>query len=201
MTITPKRRLHIFLSLSLVTLLAVSISAYLFSSSEEKWSAQHSLAQRSLAQPSMSLAQALGGDTTGFARADRPRVFTFPDDHGSHPGYRTEWWYYTGNLETKAGRHFGFQLTFFRTALRPEEVVRASRDSRASAWSTRQVYMAHFALSDVAPQQFHTFQRLSRAALALAGASATPFRIWLEDWSVEGQTATALPMRLRAGQD
>jgi predicted secreted hydrolase len=199
MTISPKRRLHIFLGLSLVTLLAVSISAYLFSSSEEKWSAQ----------PSMSLAQALGGDKTGFARADRPRVFTFPEDHGQHPAYRTEWWYYTGNLETKAGRHFGFQLTFFRTALSPElnpksnpkEAARASRDSRASAWSTSQVYMAHFALSDVAPQQFHTFQRLSRAALALAGASATPFRVWLEDWSVEGQTATALPMRLRAGQD
>ena len=188
MTITPKRRLHIFLSLSLVTLLAVSASVYLLSSSEEKW----------LVQPSMSLAQALGGDTTGFARADRPRVFTFPDDHGQHPAYRTEWWYYTGNLETKAGRHFGFQLTFFRTALRPEEAL---RDSRASAWSTRQVYMAHFALSDVASQQFHTFQRLSRAALELAGASAMPFRVWLEDWSGEGQTATALPMRLRAGQD
>ncbi len=169
----------------MVTLLAVSASVTLFSSSEEKF----------LAQPSMSLAQALGGGTTGFARADRPRVFTFPDDHGQHPAYRTEWWYYTGNLETQAGRHFGFQLTFFRTALSPKEVV------RASAWSTRQVYMAHFALSDVAPQQFHVFQRLSRAALALAGASATPFRVWLEDWSVEGQTATALPMRLRAGQD
>ena len=193
MTISRKRRLHIFLSLSLVTLLAVSISAYLFSSSEEKWSAQ----------PSMSLAQALGGDTTGFARADRPRVFSFPLDHGQHPAYRTEWWYYTGNLETKTGRHFGFQLTFFRTALRPKLNPKSNRKkaARASAWSTSQVYMAHFALSDVAPQQFHTFQRLSRAALELAGASATPFRIWLEDWSVEGQNATALPMRVRAGQD
>ena len=195
MTITPKRSLHIFLSFSLVAFLVVSASIYLFSSSEEKW----------LVQPSMSLAQALGGDTTGFARADRPREFTFPDDHGQHPAYRTEWWYYTGNLETKSGRHFGFQLTFFRTALSPEsnpkEAGRASRDSRASAWSTSQVYMAHFALSDVAPQQFYTFQRLSRAALELAGASAMPFRVWLEDWSVEGQTATALPMRLRAGQD
>ena len=184
------------MSFSLVACLFVSASIYLFSSSEEKWAAQ----------PSMSLAQALGGDTTGFARADISRALTFPDDHGPHPAYRTEWWYYTGNLQTKAGRHFGFQLTFFRTALSPElnpksNAKAAARASQASAWSTSQVYMAHFALSDVAPQQFHTFQRLSRAALELAGASAMPFRVWLEDWSVEGHTATALPMHLRAGEE
>ena len=136
-------------------------------------------------QPRLSLGQALGGDLAGFARADRPRAFRFPDDHGPHPAYRTEWWYYTGNLKSAEGCHFGFQLTFFRTALSapPDQA------GRASAWSTQDVYMAHFALSDVAAQRFHAFQRLSRAALGLAGASAVPFRVWLEDWSVIGETA------------
>ena len=147
-------------------------------------------------EPRLSLGQALGGDLTGFERADRPREFRFPDDHGPHPAYRTEWWYYTGNLKSAEGRHFGFQLTFFRTALNAP----SDRARRTSAWSTQDVYMAHFALSDVATQGFHAFQRLSRAALGLAGASAVPFRVWLEDWSVTGETAVEQPLRLGSGQ-
>ncbi len=145
------------------------------------------------AEPRLSLSQALGGELAGFARADRPRVFRFPDDHGPHPAYRTEWWYYTGNLKSAAGRHFGFQLTFFRTALKAP----TDRIGRTSAWGTRDVYMAHFALSDVAAQRFHAFQRLSRAALGLAGASAAPFRVWLEDWSVTGETAAEQPVSMQ----
>ena len=148
------------------------------------------------AAPRLSLSQALGGELAGFARADRPREFRFPDDHGPHPAYRTEWWYYTGNLKSAAGRHFGFQLTFFRTALKAP----ADRVERTSAWGTQDVYMAHFALSDVATPRFYTFQRLSRAALGLAGASAVPFRVWLEDWSVTGETAAgpSVSMQLSA---
>ena len=148
------------------------------------------------AAPRLSLSQALGGELAGFARADRPREFRFPDDHGPHPAYRTEWWYYTGNLKSAAGRHFGFQLTFFRTALKAP----TDRVERTSAWGTQEVYMAHFALSDVATPRFYTFQRLSRAALGLAGASAVPFRVWLEDWSVTGETAAgpSVSMQLSA---
>ena len=148
------------------------------------------------AAPRLSLSQALGGELAGFARADRPREFRFPDDHGPHPAYRTEWWYYTGNLKSAAGRHFGFQLTFFRTALKAP----TDRVERTSAWGTQDVYMAHFALSDVATPRFYTFQRLSRAALGLAGASAVPFRVWLEDWSVTGETAAgpSVSMQLSA---
>ena len=144
-------------------------------------------------EPRLSLGQALGGELAGFARADHPREFRFPDDHGPHPTYRTEWWYYTGNLKSAAGRHFGFQLTFFRTALNapPDQA------GRASAWGTQDVYMAHFALSDVATQRFHAFQRLSRAALGLAGASAVPFRVWLEDWSVTGETTVERPVSMQ----
>ncbi len=144
-------------------------------------------------EPRLSLGQALGGDLAGFARADRPRKFRFPDDHGPHPNYRTEWWYYTGNLKSTEGLHFGFQLTFFRTALNAPP----DRAGRTSAWGTQDVYMAHFALSDVAAHRFYAFQRLSRAAFGLAGASAAPFRVWLEDWSVTGETAVGQPVSMQ----
>jgi len=117
----------------------------------------------------------------GFARATGPRPFDFPADFGPHPDYRTEWWYYVGNLESADGRHFGYELTFFRVALLPP----SQAFPRSSAWATNQIYMAHFALTDVAGGQFHAFQRLSRGAAALAGAQAAPYRVWLEDWQVE----------------
>ena len=140
-------------------------------------------------QASLSVSQVLGGDTTGFARALRPRVLSFPRDHGPHPEYRTEWWYYTGNVQTADGRHFGFQLTFFRSALAPQMAA------RESAWATAQVYMAHLALTDVETGRFYAFERFSRAALGLAGARAQPFAVWVEDWSARAQTAQTVPFR------
>lgn len=140
----------------------------------------------------LSVAQVLSGESDGYARALEPRDFSFPQDHGPHPKYRTEWWYYTGNLETRSGRHFGFQLTFFRAALAPHV---AARDSM---WGAQHVYMAHLALTDVETERLYAFERFSRAALGLAGSQAEPFRVWLEDWSVESVGQSGLPMRLRA---
>jgi predicted secreted hydrolase len=179
------------LALSLALLLALAGAAY------------------SLSQPptvdqlraEVQVGEALGGSAEGFARATEPRPFVFPADHGPHPEYRTEWWYYTGNLAAADGRHFGFQLTFFRNALTSEPAERTSK------WATNHVYMAHFALTDVDGGGFHAFERFGRAALGLAGAEATPFRVWLEDWSaseIPGPPTAAgqLPRtRLVAAQD
>src|SRR5512132_1297357 len=144
----------------------------------------------------VAVAEALGGDeTAGYARATTPRTFVFPLDHGPHPAYRTEWWYYTGNVAGPEGRHFGYQLTFFRVALAPDAAARASR------WGTTHVYMAHFAVTDTAGGRFRPWQRFARGAAGLAGAQASPFRVWLEDWSVEGAGEDGLPMRLRAAED
>ncbi|PYM32915.1 MAG: carotenoid 1,2-hydratase, partial [Candidatus Rokuibacteriota bacterium] len=97
----------------------------------------------------LSVAGALtGGDDAGFARALRPCPLAFPPDHGPHPAFRTEWWYYTGNLTAADGLRFGFQLTFFRMALTAAPVA------GDSAWRASQVYMAHFALTDVAGRRF-----------------------------------------------
>src|SRR5437016_9757424 len=109
-------------------------------------------------EATVAVREALASDSAGFARALAPRPLSFPSDYGPHADFRTEWWYYTGNLKTAAGRHFGFQLTFFRIALAPGVVV------RASAWATRQFYVAHFAVTDVAGGRFHAFSRASREA-------------------------------------
>ena len=131
----------------------------------------------------------------GFERPQRPRPFEFPRDHGPHPEYRHEWWYVTGNLDGSSGERFGFELTFFRLALAPGE--RASSGEPASRWRTNQLYMAHFAITDVQAGRFRFAQRYARQALGLAGATAEPLRVWLEDWSFSG---TSGGWRLRARQ-
>jgi predicted secreted hydrolase len=134
----------------------------------------------------------------GFARALAPRPIAFPADHGPHPAFRTEWWYWTGNLRAPGAdgraRRFGFQLTFFRSALAP--VVAPRR----SAWGTRDVYMAHLALADVDAGRFRARDRWARGALELGGASGDPFRVWVGDWIAEGRTPAGPPIRLRAGE-
>jgi predicted secreted hydrolase len=162
------------------------------------WPGGGGAAGRGGVQASLAVSAALGpGDVTGFARATAPRRLAFPADLGPHPEFRTEWWYYTGNLETAARRHFGFQLTFFRTALAPPAPGVAAR---ASAWAASQLYLAHFALTDTAGRRFHAWSRLGREALGLAGARATPFRVWLEDWSAASEAPEGLPVRLRAAE-
>jgi predicted secreted hydrolase len=138
---------------------------------------------------------ASGSNRAGFAQATAPRPFVFPRDHGPHLEYATEWWYYTGNLDAGDGRHFGFQLTFFRSALVSETL------ERASDWAATNIYMAHFTVTDVAGDQFRAFDRFSRGAAGLAGASGEPYRVWLDDWSAEGSGPEGMAMRLRAAQE
>ena len=141
----------------------------------------------------VSVVDAMGsGDTEGFARALRPRPLVFPADHGPHPAFRTEWWYWTGNLRAGDGRRFGFQLTFFRTALAPAAVP------RSSAWATREAYTAHLAVTDVTGGRFRAAERWARPALGLAGATTEPPRVWLGDWLAEGRAPAGLPIHVRA---
>jgi predicted secreted hydrolase len=116
----------------------------------------------------------------GFAQALTPRAFAFPQDHGPHAGYRQEWWYFTGHLDGAGGERFGFELTFFRFALAPP----AAAGTAGSAWRSREIYMAHFAVSDSAGGHFAYAQKLSRAALTLAGAQPAPLAVWIDDWSL-----------------
>jgi predicted secreted hydrolase len=149
------------------------------------------------ARPVLTVLQALGPGPhdDGFARATGPRDFRFPDDHGPHPEFRNEWWYWTGNLVGQGGRPFGFELTLFRTALAPDQ-----DPQRSSRWAPRDIYMAHFTISDLAAGRFHAFERTSRGALELAGAVSSPLRLWVLDWFAvgTGDGATPFPLRLYA---
>jgi predicted secreted hydrolase len=125
-----------------------------------------------------------GGDFTGFEKAIEPREFVFPRDHGPHPEFRNEWWYLTGNLDDEHGRRFGFELTFFRFALTPDV------PEPDSNWRSKQIYAAHFAITDADRKRFYVAQKFSRAALGLAGAAADPFRVWIDDWRVAATVDT-----------
>jgi predicted secreted hydrolase len=129
-----------------------------------------------------------------FKKADRVIPFSFPLDHGAHPDYQTEWWYYTGNLKTADGRTFGYQLTFFRRSISDNTAA------RKSAWASNQVYMAHFALTDPEVKKYSFFETLERGIPGLAGAEGQPvFTVWLHDWEVK-QTGNDT-YHLKASQD
>ncbi len=128
----------------------------------------------------------------GYARAERVRAFAFPLDHGPHPDFQTEWWYYTGNLDAADGRHFGYQLTFFRRAITPTVTT------RNSDWATNQIYFAHFAITDVKNNAHWATERFSRGAAGLAGASGDPYHVWLENWDASSLNADGSRVQLRA---
>lgn len=132
----------------------------------------------------------------GFAYAREPRAFLFPRDHGEHPEYRSEWWYFTGNV-SDGERAFGFQLTVFRFALRPAD----AGSGAGSPWRSNQVYLAHFAVSDFDEKKFYSAERRSRPALEQAGVSANPVTVWLRDWRMERVDGEAEIWRLRAAHN
>jgi predicted secreted hydrolase len=156
--------------------------------------------EHAAAAPPAPVSPARSPSGSGFAAALEPRRFQFPRDHGPHPDFRQEWWYVTGNLDAADGERFGFELTFFRVALVPLSTARSAEPaavpaapasgSAGSAWRAREIYVAHFAVTDVARKRFRSEQKLSRAALALAGAQAEPLRVWLDDWALEASGAS-----------
>jgi predicted secreted hydrolase len=131
----------------------------------------------------------------GFAQVTAPRTFSFPADEGPHPEFRQEWWYTTGNLEAANGERFGFELTFFRYALEPPTAVSAG----ISAWHAREIYLAHFAVTDAAAGRFRYAQKFSRAALGLAGATAEPLHVWVDDWYLKVAPGIASSWLVHAG--
>lgn len=147
---------------------------------------------------SARLARLLGADgAEGYRQVVAPRQFTFPQDHGPHPGYRNEWWYVTGNLDGENEERFGFELTLFRFSVTP------GIEPDDSAWRSNQVYIGHFAITDRAANEFRVATRYSRGSLGLAGAQSDPFRVWLEDWHLsaapvagpDGQAGNAWHLR------
>lgn len=115
------------------------------------------------------------GAQTAYAPVPAGVPLKFPADLGSHPQFRTEWWYVTGWLSTESGESLGFQITFFRT--RP-----AIGDNNPSAFTARQIMIAHCALSDPKRGRLWQDQRIERANLGLAGAAEGDANVWIEGW-------------------
>ena len=123
----------------------------------------------------------LAADTTEeFRLATEGYRYTFPRDHGAHEEYRTEWWYYTGQLTSKDGRPFGYELTFFRRGM-PREQTK----TLPSQWAVTHLYLAHFAVSDLSKGRFLYAEKMSRAGLGKAGAASDRLNVWIDHWSVE----------------
>ena len=120
--------------------------------------------------------------------------YQFPRDHFEHEQFRTEWWYYTGNVSDPRGKRFGFELVFFRIGARHETADK-------SAWVIQNVYLAHAALTDAAGKHFWYEERLNRAGPGIAGASFAKQRIWNGNWSSqwngERQTLDAVTENFR----
>jgi predicted secreted hydrolase len=123
------------------------------------------------AGPCMAAAPAYTPVTAG-------RAIEFPTDYGSHPDFRTEWWYVTGWLTTQAGEPLGFQITFFRT--RP-----ALGDDNPSTFTPRQILIAHCALSDPKRGRLWQDQKIRRQGLGLAQAAVGDTDVWIDHWTLK----------------
>ncbi|HEX2061612.1 MAG TPA: lipocalin-like domain-containing protein [Thermoanaerobaculia bacterium] len=101
--------------------------------------------------------------------------FVFPRDHGSHPEYRTEWWYFTGHLRTASGRRYGFEVTFFRVGITPP-------GPKETRWDLQHVMPAHFAVTDLAAKKFRYYEKLNRASPFTAEAAVGRLDVFNEGW-------------------
>ena len=121
----------------------------------------------------------------GFKQVQRPCGLSFPKDFAPHEGFRTEWWYYTGNLESKNGQQLGYQFTIFRRQLLPK--IRMPETGPVSPWRTVNLYMAHASVSDFTKGVYHKDERLTRDAPGLAGFSKaeSTVTVYILDWKTE----------------
>jgi predicted secreted hydrolase len=116
------------------------------------------------------------GAQSAFRLAQPGYEFVFPRDHGSHPEYRTEWWYFTGHLRTTEGKRFGFEVTFFRVGIEPPGTPSATK------WDLQHVMPAHFAITDIDAKNFRYYEKLNRASPFTAGAAVGKLDVFNEGW-------------------
>jgi predicted secreted hydrolase len=126
-----------------------------------------------------------------WQRAIGPWAWSFPRDHGAHPAFKTEWWYFTGNLKDETGRPFGYQLTIFRQG------VQFTPAQAKSQWAVRDFYFGHFTISDISSNEFHVAEKVSRGALGDAKAATGGMDVVLGPWTIE-QKGAAENMHLSA---
>jgi len=122
----------------------------------------------------LTVTSVMSAESQGFRKADSVISFDFPEDHIAHYDYKTEWWYFTGNLKTTTGRRFGYQFTIFRNGIVP------GKEDDSSGFQTGSVYSAHLGLSDIATGKFYSVEKFARGTGGLAGSDPEEGRIFIE---------------------
>ncbi len=126
------------------------------------------------------LTTSAGAVPAGFAPVTEPRTWSFPRDHGAHREFQTEWWYWTGHLESD-GHRYGYEIVFFRRA--PDRPTDLGTDF--AGWSAAGFYPAHVALTDIEAGSFHHEQRIRRDIGGVAGSDSSDLRVWCGNWRAE----------------
>src|ERR1700682_3491779 len=123
--------------------------------------------------------------------------YEFPRDHHAHRDFKTEWWYFTGNVFDGEGHRFGYELTFFRQGIRQH----TERDPNASRFIVDDLKFAHFAVTDVSKQTFRFEQKTSRGAFGETGFDDGKRLAWIDSWtlSANGDDAFDLMASSEAG--
>ena len=148
-----------------------------------QWPLKYILAISFLFLPSLKADPASPSPPEPWQRAIGSWSWMFPRDHGAHPNFKTEWWYFTGNLQDAqqgaSARKFGYQLTLFRQGIQFTPAQPTSR------WTVRDFYFGHFTISDLATNQFHVAERVSRGALGEAKAAPDHMDVALGPWTIQ----------------
>lgn len=143
------------------------------------------------------LGAVLGGNGDHFKKAMPGQPIQLPADHGAHPDYRSEWWYLTGNLKDEQGRAYGLQWTLFRQGVSRRGM--ASSITTDNLWLTPQLWLAQFAITNLASGKHLQDERTSRQGPGLAGASNGEY--WLREWVLRSQGAELFPAELSVDSD
>jgi predicted secreted hydrolase len=123
----------------------------------------------------------LGRDADGFAAVVPGLTLTFPADYGAHPDFRIEWWYLTANLTDETGDACGLQWTLFRQAMQP--------GPQRDGWASQQIWMGHAAVTTASVHRVR--ETFARGGVELAGADASPFHAWIDDFEMQSTAASS----------
>lgn len=140
-------------------------------------------------------------------RACEPATFSFPRDHGRHPGFRTEWWYLSGRLLSQDGGEWAYHFTIFRRALErwldlalvgvaigSRRVRNIPAFQRALArmlenQNCRRIsvdgYVGHLAITNISEQEYVFFERAGTSLFSIAGARDDGLGVWVKGWRLE----------------
>ena len=120
-----------------------------------------------------------GAEAEGFARVVPGRPLAVPADHGAHPDFRIEWWYFTAVLKGADGERYGAQWTLFRQAMRPGIAV--------EGFASQQLWMGHAAVTSASVHRFA--EKFARGGVGQAGVDAPPFKAWIDNWQMKSMSS------------